>query len=146
MNLSVRNAVAADRDAVRKALHAAGLPADGIDSRLDGFFICESGGEFRGAAGLEVHGNDGLLRSVVVVPEIQRHGIGRRLCERVMDHARALGCRAVYLLTVDAAAYFERLGFEVLSRDEAPNGIRQSNEFSALCPADAVLMRKRMET
>ena len=146
MTLSLRNAVAADRAGIRDALRAAGLPVDGVDARLDGFFICEIGNEFQGAAGLEIHGEDGLLRSVVVAPDRQRRGIGRRLCERVMDHARDAGCRAVYLLTLDAAGYFERLGFEAIDREKAPNGIRASREFSVLCPDSAVLMRRRISS
>lgn len=144
MSLHLRNAVAGDGHDIRLALRAAGLPVEGLDAQLNGFFICETGGAFHGAAGLEVHGEDGLLRSVVVAPDKQHRGIGRRLCERVMDHARGQGCRAVYLLTLDAAGYFERLGFETIGRDQAPEGIRASREFSVLCPGSAVLMRRKI--
>lgn len=146
MELTLRNAKASDLDAICGALRAEGLPVDGVEAHLDAFFVCELGGRFGGAAGLEVHGDDGLLRSVVVDPGFRRHGAGRQLCERVMTHAGSKGCLAVYLLTLDAAAYFERLGFRVIKRDEAPPGIRASEEFSSLCPDTAVLMRRSVKS
>ncbi len=138
----LRAAKVSDLDAVRGALLAAGLPVDGVEANLEAFFICERGGRFGGAAGLEVYGRDGLLRSVVVEPGFRRHGVGRQLCETVIAHAGSKGCLDVYLLTLDAAAYFERLGFRVVERDHAPPGIRASEEFSSLCPDTAVLMRR----
>ena len=145
MEFSVRNAVATDVDAIRCALRAAGLPVEGVDSQVDGIFVCESSGVVQGVAGLEVYGTDGLLRSVVVNSQMQRLGIGALLCGRVVDRAKTMGCDAVYLLTLDAAVYFEGLGFEILARDQAPAGIRSSDEFSRLCPASAMLMRRFIE-
>ncbi|HEX9584807.1 MAG TPA: arsenic resistance N-acetyltransferase ArsN2 [Gammaproteobacteria bacterium] len=140
----IRTAGADDVAAICLALRAAGLPVEGVDTHAGTFFVCENEGVLLGAAGLEVHGGDGLLRSLVVVPGTRRRGIGQGLCQRVMDEAANRGCGAVYLLTLDAAAYFERLGFEMVARDDAPSGIRESREFSALCPASAVLMRRRI--
>lgn len=142
MKPAIRIAGADDIAAIRLALRAAGLPAEGVDTDSGTYFVCENAGALLGAAGLEIHGDHGLLRSLVVTPGTRRRGIGQRLCRRVMDEAAKRGCAAVYLLTLDAAAYFERLGFEAIPRSDAPPGIRGSREFSALCPASAVLMRR----
>jgi amino-acid N-acetyltransferase len=142
MKPAIRTAGADDVAAICLALRAAGLPVEGVDTHAGTFFVCENGGVLLGAAGLEIYGNYGLLRSLVVIPGTRRRGIGQGLCQRVMDEAATRGCGAVYLLTLDAAAYFERLGFEMVARDDAPSGIRESREFSALCPASAVLMRR----
>ncbi|MDX1514946.1 MAG: arsenic resistance N-acetyltransferase ArsN2 [Gammaproteobacteria bacterium] len=144
MDPSFRNARASDLGAIREALGAAGLPTQGVGGAGE-FFICEADGAFRGAAGVEVYGNDALLRSLVVAPEARRLGLGRRLCEQAVKRARDTGCRAVYLLTLDATEYFARLGFEIVARDQAPAGIQSSGEFSSHCPDSAVLMRRRIE-
>ena len=48
----------------------------------------------------------------------------------------------LWLLTIDADAWFARLGYEAQQRELAPAEIRETDEFSKLCPGDAVLMRK----
>lgn len=142
MELRPRRAVATDLNAILKLLDAAGLPHDGVESALNGCYVCEDNGRYLGVAGLEIYSGDGLLRSVAVAPAHRRRGVATALCVHVLDHARSAGCGAVYLLTLDAPGYFEKLGFETIGRDQAPPGIRASEEFAHLCPDSAVLMRR----
>jgi N-acetylglutamate synthase-like GNAT family acetyltransferase len=44
--------------------------------------------------------------------------------------------------TTDAAPFFDWLGFAPVSREAAPDALRRTRQFSALCPASAVLMRR----
>ena len=52
--------------------------------------------------------------------------------------------RAIYLLTTSQADYFSALGYAPCPRSRVPQGIRDSRQFSALCPASADVMVKRV--
>ncbi len=83
-----------------------------------------------------------LLRYLVVANAHAGRGIGRQLVSAAESLAATLGCRLVYLLKTTAEAFFELLGFRRMERDTAPLEIRQSNEFSSLCPSSATVMAK----
>jgi N-acetylglutamate synthase-like GNAT family acetyltransferase len=106
------------------------------------FVVREDDGRVVGVAGLEVHGADGLLRSVAVDSDYRRQGLGESLVEAAMERATRLALRAVYLLTTDARDYFARHAFVDCPRDEAPPGIRESWEFRSGCPSTAALMKR----
>ncbi|MCI0517368.1 MAG: hypothetical protein L0Y45_06000 [Woeseiaceae bacterium] len=55
------------------------------------------------------------------------------------------GVRQLWLLTTGAEHYFEKLGFLAASRALAPPEIRQTTEFTSLCPDSAVLMSKSLQ-
>ena len=122
-------------------LARAGLPVDGVAELWGHYFVVrEDDGRVVGVAGLEVHGPDGLLRSVAVDANYSGQGLGGRLVEAAMERARVVPLRGVYLLTTTARDYFARHGFAVCARDEAPATVRESWEFRTGCPATAVLM------
>ena len=132
----------AEFERLAAALEAEGLPADDLCYATNRFYALEEDGEVLGYAGLERREGAALLRSVVVPPERRRSGIGRRLVEAVLTQAAALGHGEVHLLTMTAAPYFERLGFERIPRASAPPGVAGSAQFTTLCPGSAVLMRR----
>jgi N-acetylglutamate synthase-like GNAT family acetyltransferase len=141
----LRPAGPADRPTVEALLAEAGLPLQGVAEWVDRFWLAEpadgSGTAPVGVAGLELHGDAALLRSVAVAPEWRGSGVARLLTERVLDEAKAAGARETYLLTTTAEGYFTRLGFSCLARDEAPAALQASAEFRGACPASATLMR-----
>ena len=141
-NGAVRSATSRDRQAVIRLLQAAALPTDGVPATLHDFYVAEDHGRIVGAIGLELYGDDGLLRSAVVDPGVRGAGIGEALVRRVLDHARTRGVRDVYLLTTTAEHYFPRFGFQRIDRQEVPVGVQASVEFREACPASAVAMRK----
>jgi amino-acid N-acetyltransferase len=57
--------------------------------------------------------------SLAVAPSQRGRGLGRRLVEAVLAEAKALGVRRVMSLTYERA-FFERLGFVVVDRQELP--------------------------
>lgn len=140
----VRAAREADLRAVEQLLRDAELPVDGVADQFgDAFAVGEVAGEVVAAAGVEVHGRHGLLRSVVVAPEWRGYGLGERITHDRVEWAREQGLSDVVLLTTTAASYFPRLGFVPTSRDRVPAEIRSSAEFANVCPASAaVLMLK----
>src|SRR5512141_2396903 len=63
------------------------------------FVVREDDGRVVAVAGLEVHGEDGLLRSVAVDPDYRGQGLAAALVAAVIDRATLLKLRSVYLLT-----------------------------------------------
>ena len=80
----------------------------------------------------------------MVDPSVRSGGIGRRLVAALESKATGLGITELWLLTIDADPYFSRLEYVVMDRTAAPDVIRDTAEFSSLCPGDAVLMQKSM--
>lgn len=127
-------------------LQEAGLPFDDVCADSDiGFLIVKDGGRIAAAVGLEQHGRVGLLRSLVVAASRRSQGVGRCLVQKLEQAAHDAGIRQLWLLTIDADAYFEKLGFNVVARNTAPAEIVATREFTDLCPANAVLMCKSLE-
>jgi amino-acid N-acetyltransferase len=106
------------------------------------FVVREDDGRVIAVAGLEVRGENGLLRSVAVDADYQRQGLGASLVEAVMARARLLGLRDVYLLTTTASGYFARHGFADCPRELAPGPVSQSWEFRSGCPSTAAFMKR----
>jgi amino-acid N-acetyltransferase len=127
---------------MQNLLRSAQLPTEGVAENLTDYWVAlTESGDVVGLIGLEIHGPDGLLRSLVVHPRQRGHGLAARLCRGLLARVRAESLRAVYLLTTDAAEYFARHGFVSVDRNEVPIGIQKSQEFSTLCPVSSVVMR-----
>ncbi|HEY0970891.1 MAG TPA: arsenic resistance N-acetyltransferase ArsN2 [Gemmatimonadales bacterium] len=147
---TLRAATAADLAAVERLLASAGLPVAGVAdlfaSEADDFVVAsEAGsGELLGVGGLEVRGDDALLRSVAVRDDARVRGVGRELVQRLVSDAESRGLRAIYLLTQTAEHYFPRFGFERVERSEVPDTIRETSEFRGVCPDSATCMAKRL--
>ena len=138
----VRAAADADLPAVRRLLTAVALPLDGLADFFPAGYAVAIGpdGELLGVAGIEVHGDQGLLRSVAVSPRAQRSGIGADLARDRLAWAAGARLAGVHLLTTAASPYFARLGFATVDRAELPAVIRASVEFRQACPETAVAM------
>jgi arsenate reductase (glutaredoxin) len=74
-----------------------------------------------------------------VVPARRRQGVGRRIVELLLMNASSRSVRRAFLLTTDAQAYFEGLGFALDDRKHAPSAILATRQAARLCPASAVL-------
>jgi amino-acid N-acetyltransferase len=135
-----RRAAAADLAGIEALLVESGLPVAGVREWLDGYVVAESGGRLVGVAGLEVHGGDGVLRSVAVDESARGWGVGRALTERVLESAGSADLRRVFLLTTTAEGYFPRWGFRPVGREEVSPEVRGSVEFREACPATATAM------
>jgi arsenate reductase len=140
----IRPAESSDRAAIESLLANAKLPLDGFEERFpDAYVVACVDGAIVGVAGLEQYGGAGLLRSVAVEPGTQGSGIGRALVDDRVRQASALGVERVVLLTTTAASYFRGMGFESMSRTEAPSEMQQSPEFAGACPASAECLSRR---
>ena len=142
---TLRRAKPDDWSAVQALLLAAELPVGDLDpKKLDGFLIAEDEDVTVGLIGLDVLGTLGLLRSLVVAKDARSSGLGGKLVGALESAAETAGITELWLLTIDAERFFQRHNFEIVDRSAAPDEIRQTDEFSALCPGTAYLMRKSL--
>ena len=126
-------------------LRAAELPTEDLtDSHLQHFFMASSPNVAVGLVGLELHGCDALLRSLVVDPNSRTKGIGSQLVEHAETYARARGVASLYLLTTTAERFFAHRGYARVERRNAPESISTTREFSSICPASSAFMLKRL--
>lgn len=120
------------------------LPYDDCQYHLDSFMVIEKSEEIIGVGGLELYKETALLRSVAIVDKFQGHSIGDRLCSKLINQATKLGITEIYLLTETAEAYFKNRGFVTIRREEAPEPIKQTRQFSGLCPSSATVMKMQL--
>lgn len=124
------------------ALNAERLPTEDLNQPGRRFhrFMDEQG--LVGFGGLEGHGPDRLIRSVVTAPARRGQGLGRALLAALEAAARQDGAERLHLLTTTAAPFFARNGYQAADRRTAPDAIAASREFISLCPASAAYLTK----
>lgn len=140
---TIRDAKQEDLYDIVRLLSDARLPIDDVERHLGQFFIAEDGAEVVGVGGFELCGERALLlRSFAVAPDYRGQGVATGIYERICEQAEEAGVSELYLLTNTARDYFDRLGFAAIARETAPDGVRQTGQFTRLCPASAVLMHR----
>ena len=129
--------------AARTLLASAGLPvADLTQAHMEHFFYVGLPSAPVGLVGVEMCGEDALLRSLVVVPSQRTAGLGEALVAHAESHARSEGAHAIYCLTTTAEAFFRRRGYVEADRACAPVAVRETREFSAICPSSSAFLYK----
>ena len=58
------------------------------------------------------------LASVFVDPQARKHGAGRALVHRVMQHAKHIGIKTLYLYTPDREHFYAHMGWQTLEKLE----------------------------
>ena len=130
---------------VKRLLKASQLnSSDLTPEHLRHFFGLGTIEEPEGIVGLEVFNTVALLRSLAVVSSRRGAGLGSKLLAYAEDYARNLGIKSLYLLTNTAEAFFKHRGYKPTGRDDAPSAIRETKEFSVICPVSSVLMVKQL--
>jgi amino-acid N-acetyltransferase len=129
---------------VKALLSTSDLPIDDLDDPSIALYGAFEGGRLLGVVGLQVLAGAGLLRSLAVDSSVRDRGLGARLCERVLREAQERELVELWLLTTSARDYFARRGFEAVPRDQAPSAVRATAQFTSLCPATAVVMRRSL--
>jgi amino-acid N-acetyltransferase len=143
--ISIESARPADEPTIRALLQSAGLPHEDVAGHLANFLVARQDGAAVGAVGYERHGDDALLRSLVVAPGWQGDGLGGALLRRLEDEAQRQGVRYFYLLTNTAEHFFARRWFQKIDRNTVPPAIAATAEFSHLCPASSICMRRTVK-
>jgi len=130
------------RDQIITLLVSQKLPASDLPESLDNFIVAIDNDELIGAAGLEIYGACGLLRSVVVKPENRNQGIAGLLIAQIELMATNQGLNQLFLLTDTAPGYFSKKGYNKIDRNAIAPEVQQSSEFSHVCPQSAIAMQK----
>jgi amino-acid N-acetyltransferase len=127
-------------EAFRSLLKSSNLPADDLDYRKDllvGYYEADS---LVGTGGLEVYGSYALLRSLSVKMGIRGKSVGSTIYDFLVKEARNKKLKAIYLLTETAHGFFQKKGFVDVKREDVPDEVKKSSEFSHVCPTSAVVM------
>ncbi len=82
----------------------------------------------------ETHWTDGLLRSMVLVPEYRSKGFGVAVLRVIEAMAAEQGIARLHLLTTTASGFFEQQGYAVNQRGSAPPMISQTEQFRGALP------------
>ena len=97
-----------------------------------------------GVVGLEIQGDFALLRSLAVIDAARGRGLGKSLAKAAEHYAIANDIKRLFLLTMNAAAFFTSLGYGLHPRSEAPALIASTSQFSSLCPLSSIFMSKSL--
>lgn len=142
--MQITTATEQNRSEITELLQSQKLPAEDLPWLLTGFYVAVDNHKVVGAIGMERYNHYGLLRSMVVHPDYRNRQIAATLVKMLEEQAVSSGVTAMYLLTETAAAYFSRKGYESISRDDVPDAVKQSSEFSHVCPVSALVMSKTL--
>lgn len=145
MKLQIDKAGPADEELVTSLLKEADLLTEDLPAGLPDFLLARQEGALVGVAGMELYREVGLLRSIAISPDHQGKGIARKLVEQLLANADKQEVKAVYLITTTADHYFDRYGFELVNREQVPDTIQQTRQFSGLCPTSAVVMKRDLK-
>ncbi len=58
------------------------------------------------------------LASVFVEPSFRKRGIGSSLVKQVMNYAKEIGVKTLYLYTEHEASFYEKLGWQVIAKED----------------------------
>jgi amino-acid N-acetyltransferase len=87
------------------------------------YFVYEEEGEVVGACALHICWEDlAEIRSLCVIPELRKRGIGRDLVKACLEEARELCMERIFLLTYQEE-FFGKLGFRPVDKGELPQKI-----------------------
>jgi len=96
---------------------------DNIFQHLQEFLVAEYDGELAGVVCAHIYGkNMAEVRSLVVNPDFQKHGIGRLLVEGCEQWLAGLGVAKVFALTY-VTGFFSKMGYRIVSKESLPHKV-----------------------
>lgn len=131
----IRRAVEKDLFQVKRLLREAEMNDKGLEEHLAHFFVvetvAESGNHAKivGACGMEVYEPYGLLRSFVLERASWNSRVGLQLVHILLSYAGHLDLSHVYLVAGSTPAFFEQIGFSVISVEDLPEEIQTSDHI-----------------
>ena len=140
----VIRAEAQDLIPIRALLERSGLPMSDLDSARPDFVLIRENGQVLAAGALQLFGSSALLRSVVVVADRRKRGLGQAVVSELERMARMAHINQLILLTETAPEFFAHQGYRVIERSSAPQDMQGSDEFRSLCPSSATCMAKSL--
>lgn len=140
--LIITKTTVSDLPGIARLLQENDLPVEDLAGGKQVFWVAKKGDDLAGVIGLEQYGTYGLLRSMATHSSYRNNGLAGALINRLFSFAVEAKLEEIYLLTETASNYFEKKGFRKVTRDQVPEPVKQSKEFSHLCPSSAIVMKK----
>jgi amino-acid N-acetyltransferase len=98
-------------------------PLSEIYENVRDFFVIREGDQVIGCAALHVIWSDlAEIKSLAVVEDRQRKGVGNELVEACIKEAKDIGMPTIFCLTYKPA-FFERFGFAQIEKMELPQKV-----------------------
>ncbi len=119
------------------------LPIEDINGKVE-LFALKVNDDILGTIGIEHDNNSALLRSLSIEEKQRGKGYGEKLVNFLEQTAEEKGIQVIYLLTTTAESFFAKRGYSVIGRNEVPPFIKQTTEFSSICPSSAIVMKKQL--
>jgi len=119
------------------------LPTEDINPGTQ-LFVTEENDIVIGTVAVEYNFDVALLRSLSVSKQKRNSGIGQMLVDFIEDYVQKQGVRSIYLLTTTAEAFFLKNGYESIDRNEVPEFIKNTKEYSVICSSSSTLMKKEL--
>jgi N-acetylglutamate synthase-like GNAT family acetyltransferase len=141
--INYRTALVEDFPEIANLLDECKLPHSDIVPGKQNFIIAEIDRKIIGCAGFEAYNESGLFRSLGVKPIHREMKIGKDLLSKVINLSKENNVNQLYLLTTTADVYFKKSGWKVINRNEVPDDILATTEFSSICPSTAICMMYR---
>lgn len=120
------------------------LPTTDLPKQQVRLFGITENNKLSGCVGIEVFGEYALLRSLASSSSSRGKGLGKLLTKKVEAIAKEEGVKKLFLLTETAENFFKRINYSAIERASVPDVIKQTTEFSELCPSTAVAMQKTL--
>ncbi|MFL9908318.1 arsenic resistance N-acetyltransferase ArsN2 [Paraburkholderia sp. RL17-337-BIB-A] len=142
--MKIRAARPEDLDAIIVLLTENALPASDISHELlCDFAVAEGDGGFVvGSVGVERYDSNALLRSLAVAQTARNAALGSLLLAHAEGLALDRAISELWLLTTTTSDFFRRKDYLDVARSTAPANLQATTQFTQLCPASAVCMRK----
>ena len=119
------------------------LPTEDINPGTQ-LFVIEENDSVIGTIAVEYNFDVALLRSLSVSEQKRNSGIGQMLVAFIENYVQKQGVQSIYLLTTTAEDFFLKKGYESVDRNEVPDFIKNTKEFSIICSASSTLMKKEL--
>ena len=108
---------------------------------LDNFLVIFDKDKIVASAAYESCKEYAYFRSFSVDENYRKLGLANKLYEELKLKAIKNNIKELYLLTQTASLYFEKLGFNIIDKNKAPHEIKNTKQFSLLCPDSCKLMK-----
>ncbi|EIJ43859.1 acetyltransferase, N-acetylglutamate synthase [Beggiatoa alba B18LD] len=132
-----------DLSRIQRLLIDCHLPFEDLTpAHLQRFWVVKQGLTCIASIGLEEWGDIGLLRSLAVRFPHRNNDLASELVDMAELYAKDQKLKALYLLTTTAVAFFSKRHYQLITRENFPEVLKQTAEFHSLCPATAVCMWK----
>ena len=108
---------------------------------LDNFLVIFDDDKIIASGAYETCEQYAYFRSFAVDENYRNLGLANKIYEELKLKAKKNNIKELYLLTQTASLYFEKLGFKIINKIDAPSEIKNTKQFSLLCPDSCKLMK-----